>query len=74
MPRKIRQLKSDLIAAGFRRLPGRGRGSHTFWEHSEYPDVSVTLSGHDGDDALKYQEQQVARAIRESKKEGTEGA
>lgn len=35
-----------------------GRGSHTVWEHTLLPD-ELTLSGHDGDDALPYQEKAV---------------
>jgi predicted RNA binding protein YcfA (HicA-like mRNA interferase family) len=59
MPRKIRELKTDLRQAGFRWRPGRG--SHTVWAHSALPD-EVTLSGHDGDDAKPYQEKRV-RAV-----------
>ena len=36
-----------------------GRGSHTVWEHPLLPE-ELTLSGHDGDDALPYQERGVA--------------
>jgi hypothetical protein len=67
MPRKVRQLKSDLRAAGFVELPGRGKGSHSVWVHTVHTDLSVTLSGHEGDDAKRYQEDQVTAAIRASK-------
>jgi predicted RNA binding protein YcfA (HicA-like mRNA interferase family) len=63
VPRKIRELKSDLKKAGFVERPRRGKGSHSFWVHSEQTDVSVTVGGHDGDDAKGYQEKQVREAI-----------
>lgn len=63
MPRKIRQLKSDLKKAGFVERPDRGKGSHAFWVHPEQTGVSVTVAGHDGDDAKGYQEKQVREAI-----------
>ena len=66
MPRKIRQLKAELRAAGFRELPGRGKGSHSVWSHTERPEVSVTLAGGDGDDARHYQERAVSQAIQAS--------
>lgn len=69
MPRKVRQLKADLRAAGFVELPGRGKGSHSVWVHEVHTGISVTLSGHEGDDAKRYQENQVTSAIRESKAE-----
>lgn len=64
MPRKIRELIADLKAAGF---AGRGgKGSHRNFVH---PKVSkpVTISGNGGDDAKKYQERAVSKAIEESK-------
>ena len=66
MPRKVRQLVRDLIAAGFELLPGGGKGSHRKFTHPNYPGA-VTLSGRDGDDAKTYQERQVKRAIEEAK-------
>jgi predicted RNA binding protein YcfA (HicA-like mRNA interferase family) len=53
-PRKIRQLKSGLKIAGFVERPDRGKGSHSFWVHSQHTGVSVTVAGHDGDDARGY--------------------
>ena len=50
MPRKIRELKSDLIRAGFRLLKGRGKGSHTVWAPPN-GSFTLTLSGADGEDA-----------------------
>jgi predicted RNA binding protein YcfA (HicA-like mRNA interferase family) len=63
VPRKIRQLKSDLKKAGFVERPDRGKGSHSFWVHPEHTGVSVTVAGRDGDDAKGYQEKQVREAI-----------
>jgi len=64
MPKKIRELKGMLANAGWIQIPG-GKGSHTKWMH---PSVSrrVVLSGKDGADALRYQEKDVARALREA--------
>jgi predicted RNA binding protein YcfA (HicA-like mRNA interferase family) len=66
MPRKIRQLVSDLAKAGFVPVPG-GKGSHRKFRHARFPG-SVVLSGADGDDAYHYQERQVRNAIREATK------
>jgi len=65
MPKKIRELKSLLRSAGWTEVSGGGKGSHTKWTH---PRVSrrVTLSGKDGDDAHRYQEKDVARAVSEA--------
>jgi predicted RNA binding protein YcfA (HicA-like mRNA interferase family) len=58
MPKK---LKVMLKKAGFRWRPGKG--SHTVWDHPSHPEVSVTVSGNDGDDAHKYQEKEVKEGI-----------
>ena len=50
--------------AGFTLVPGAGKGSHRKLTHANY-EGAVTLSGQDGDDAKKYQEKQVKRAIEE---------
>jgi predicted RNA binding protein YcfA (HicA-like mRNA interferase family) len=63
MPRKIRQLISDLESAGFALAPG-GKGSHRKFRHSRFSGA-VILSGRDGDDAQHYQEKQVRNALRE---------
>jgi predicted RNA binding protein YcfA (HicA-like mRNA interferase family) len=63
MPRKIRQLVSDLEQAGFTLTPG-GKGSHRKFRHPRYAGA-VILSGGNGDDAHPYQEKQVRNAIRE---------
>ena len=64
MPRKIRELIADLEAAGF--ADHGGKGSHRNFVH---PKVAkpVTISGKAGDDAKKYQERAVMKAIKESK-------
>lgn len=64
MPRKIRELIADLEAAGF--VNRGGKGNHRNFVH---PNVvkPVTVSGKAGDDAKKYQERAVSRAIEESK-------
>lgn len=65
MPPKIKQLVKDLKEAGF--VNRGGKGSHRNFVH---PKISkpVTLSGKLGSDALFYQEIEVKRAIKESKK------
>ncbi|PIW63764.1 MAG: hypothetical protein COW13_01490 [Candidatus Omnitrophica bacterium CG12_big_fil_rev_8_21_14_0_65_50_5] len=62
MPRKIRELISDLKHAGF--MDRGGKGSHRNFVHvrSRFP---VVISGKGGDDALHYQEKAVKRAIKE---------
>ena len=67
VPRKIRQLLSDLRRAGFEPVPG-GKGSHRKWRH---PGTNVTaiVSGADGDDAKPYQEREVRSAILDSRRD-----
>jgi predicted RNA binding protein YcfA (HicA-like mRNA interferase family) len=52
----------DLLDAGFYEIPGGGKGSHRKYSHERYPGA-VTLSGAVGDDAKRYQEKQVKRAM-----------
>lgn len=66
MPKKVRELKQMLVKQGFTLLPKRGKGSHTVWTHPLY-NGSITISGKDGKDARRYQEQDVKRAIKEVK-------
>ena len=61
MPQKIRTLIKMLEAAGF--VNRGGKGSHRNYLHPK--GIMVTISGNPGDDALKYQEKEVARAIKE---------
>ena len=65
MPKKIRELISELEKAGF--VNRGGKGSHRNFVH---PVVMkpVVISGKSGDDAKKYQERAVEAAIEESKK------
>jgi predicted RNA binding protein YcfA (HicA-like mRNA interferase family) len=63
VPRKIRQLVSDLEKAGFTRVSG-GKGSHRKFVHPKFRGF-VLISGHDGDDAQHYQEKQLRNALRQ---------
>lgn len=65
MPRKIRELLSDLRRAGF--ALDRQAGSHRQFKHPSFPGV-ITLSGQEGHDAKPYQERQVRAAIVSVKK------
>ena len=66
MPRKLRDLISDLTDAGFTMQPGKG--SHRKFNHPK--GQVVILSGHNtGVDAKHYQEKQVRAKIQESKKQ-----
>ena len=56
MPKKIRELKSLLLQAGF--TYQTGKGSHTKWEHSILSGKLI-ISGKDGDDAKPFQEKDV---------------
>ena len=60
VPRKIRQLKADLLQAGCMWRPAKG--SHTVWGHPLIVET-ITLSGGDGDDAKPYQEKAVRGLI-----------
>jgi predicted RNA binding protein YcfA (HicA-like mRNA interferase family) len=60
MPKKIRELKQMLRRAGFEELPGKG--SHTNWIHPLYAG-KITISGKEGSDAKRYQEQEILGAI-----------
>ncbi|MGI0479605.1 type II toxin-antitoxin system HicA family toxin [Geminocystis sp. CENA526] len=62
MPKKIRELKSMLLKAGF--TYRSGKGSHTVWNHPLLEN-SLTLSGKDGADANRYQEKDVKNALKD---------
>ena len=59
MPHKVRQLIADLEAAGF--VNRGGKGSHRDFAHPQ--GVRLTVSGGSGDDAKRYQERDVRRAL-----------
>lgn len=61
MPRKIRELKSMLLKAGFSYKSAKG--SHTKWSHPLLLG-KITISGSDGSDAQTYQEKDVDQAIK----------
>jgi len=56
VPRKLRELIHELVRAGF--VDRGGKGSHRNFLHPS--GVRITLSGRPGDDAKRYQEQEVA--------------
>ena len=60
MPPKIRELIADLERAGF--FERGGKGSHRNFKHPS--GVKVTVSGKLGDNAQRYQEQLVRKALR----------
>ncbi|MEZ2276396.1 MAG: type II toxin-antitoxin system HicA family toxin [Microcoleus sp.] len=62
MPRKIRDLKSLLLKAGF--ACESAKGSHTKWSHPLLQG-KLTLSGKDGGDAKLYQEKDVDNALKQ---------
>ena len=59
LPRKVRQLISDLERAGF--VNRGGTGGHRNFTHPK--GVRITVSGRSGDDAKHYQERDVKRAL-----------
>lgn len=59
VPPKLRELETKLRKAGFRRQAAKG--SHRKWIHAS--GRLVIISGGEGDDAKKYQENQVDEAI-----------
>jgi predicted RNA binding protein YcfA (HicA-like mRNA interferase family) len=60
VPRKIRQLISELENAGF--VNRGGKGSHRNFVHAA-SGTKLTLSGKSGSDARVYQEKDVKEAI-----------
>jgi predicted RNA binding protein YcfA (HicA-like mRNA interferase family) len=63
MPRKVRELISDLKRAGF--VDRGGKGGHRNLVHAKVK-KPVTISGNEGDDAKSYQEKAVRLAIEEA--------
>ncbi|MBU0474091.1 MAG: type II toxin-antitoxin system HicA family toxin [Bacteroidetes bacterium] len=64
MPKKIKQLISDLEKAGF--INRGGKGSHRNYMHPK--GGLITISGKLGDDAKRYQEKLVKQRIEEAQK------
>ena len=62
MPQKVRELIRDLERAGF--VNRGGKGSHRNYLHAR--GVRITVSGKAGDDAKRYQERDVAQALRDA--------
>lgn len=65
MPRKKRELRKDLLKAGFKEFPGKG--SHRVFKLGA---LAWVLSGQLGDDADHYQEKAVKRLIEQAKNRG----
>lgn len=61
MPKKIRELKSLLLKAGF--TYRSAKGSHSRWIHPLLPNEPITIAGNDGDDAKLYLEREVLRKL-----------
>lgn len=64
MPGKVRDLIRELERAGF--IDRGSKGSHRNYLH--HKGITVTISGHLGDDAKPYQEKDVRRALAEIKR------
>ena len=62
MAKKIRELKEMLRKAGF--ISRTAKGSHSFWQHPSVPGIGVAMCGKDGEDAKRYLEKKVERAIK----------
>ena len=53
-----------MLTCGERVSPFFGKeGSHETWSHPEAPDLRLTVSGNDGDDAKPYQERQLREQL-----------
>ena len=65
MPKKIRELLSELKRLGFK--DRGGKGSHRNLIHQQ--GLRITISGKLGDDAKRYQERQVEEMVRKVKDE-----
>jgi len=63
VPRKIRELISELEKAGFENRGGKG--SHRNFRH--ITGIGITISGKASDDAKIYQERDVKKAIERTK-------
>jgi predicted RNA binding protein YcfA (HicA-like mRNA interferase family) len=63
MPKKIREIKQIATQAGYILQKGRSKGSHTYWIHPLLPLIPLTIPGKDGDDAPRYLEKELAKAL-----------
>ena len=61
MPRKKRQIRAEYRKAGFIERPGKG--DHMIYSHPLLRENYV-VAGADGKDALRYDEQNLQRALR----------
>lgn len=64
MPRKIRNLKAQLVREGFVYLPKRGKGNHERWRHPLLR-KTLTIPGKDGSDVPPYLEKQLKQLLAE---------
>lgn len=64
MPKKIRELKSLLLKAGFFYKPAKG--SHSKWIHPKLP-KAIIIADKDDADAKAYLEKQVNEALEQLK-------
>jgi predicted RNA binding protein YcfA (HicA-like mRNA interferase family) len=62
MPRKIRELKTQIAREGFVYLSKRGKGSHERWRHPLLG-KTLTIPGKDGDDVPRYLEKQLDKLL-----------
>ena len=69
MPKKIRELKSILLKAGY--TSESAKGSHSKWSHPKLA-KKIIISGKDGNDAKTYLEKQINEALEELRKLDTE--
>ena len=61
MPKKIREIKAILKKAGF--VSRGGKGSHDNWKHPKLS-IVITVARKDGDDAPRYLERKVEKALK----------
>lgn len=66
MPRKLRQLRADLLANGA--YIASQKGSHQKWKHPNTP-LMFELAGSDGKDAYPYQEIGLKKFLRSIRRE-----
>lgn len=64
MPRKIRELKTQIAREGFVLLPKRGKGSHERWKHPMLEET-MTIPGKNGSDVPRYLEKQLSKLLLE---------